>query len=674
MADPVITTLRILGTRAYINGARASARAIRDVGKAGEETHGGMQLLKGSLGAVTGALGILMSAAKSTGLVLGALGLYGAKVGIEFDAAIERSTVGMTTLLGSAKKARKVVAEVQAFAVKAPMLSVADAIQSTQMLLGAGMKAGDSVKTMTAFSDTLSAMGRRPEDLSRMTYAFQQMMSKGKVTAEELRGQLGEIFPASKLMAKGMGISMAELAKKMKAGEVRGMKPIRILLGEMEKEFGGATARSAKTFTGMMNNMKENAKVTLGLIFKPLFYLLRDDIFPWVNKISQGIQDWAKKGGAQRLINQFKHGLKGPPTKVGRVPLGQRGNVDFAPRNRQAAPRSPLEKIAKGAGSLIRTVMPQLIKYFKQFWDALKPAEPFLKNVLAPLVLGFGKGLLAGIIALIPVIKIVAQALGWIGTQAKPLKKVFEDIGFVLGFVFGPGKLGLFKPFGAMFKVIGGLVGKLAPIFGKLAPIFEFVAGGLRRFWATARTIIELWLGSWGRAVGAISGFAGKIVRIGLGIVTKIVKGFFSLGGKIASGVSGAVGAVVSAFVNMGVQIGTALGDAIWGVLPGWLQKLLGGGVGFVKSLIGGGGDKKPAGPGISNHTAKFRAHPAGMGGPAVTQAQANALNIQAASPKPNKGIAMPPLVVNSTTHVNVDGREIGRAVANDTSNKKARR
>ena len=670
MADPVITTLRILGTRAYINGARASSRAIRDVGRAGEEAHGGMQLLKGSLGAVTGAMGILMSAAKSTGLIIGALGLYGAKVGLDFDSAIEKSTIGMQTLLGSAKKAKDVVKAVTAFAVRAPLLSVQDAMQSTQMMLGAGMKAKDAVPTMQAFSDTLSAMGRGPEDLRRMTYAFQQMMSKGKVTAEELRGQLGEIFPASKLMAKGMGISMAELAKKMKAGEVKGMKPINILLEQMRTKFKGATERSAKTFGGMLNNMKENARMTLGLIFKPLFKYLRDKVFPWVNKIATRIQAWAKGGGTQRILNQFKHGLTGPPTKVGHIPLGQRGNTDFAPRNKQAAPRGPLEKIAKGAGKLVGTILPQVVKYAKQFWDALKPMEPFVTNVILPFAKGVGKGILAGFIALIPVIKIFAQFLGWVGKKAEPLKGMFEKIGFVLGFVFGPGKLGIFKPFGAAFEVIGKAVGKLAPLFGKIRPILGFVAGGLRRFWATARTVIELFLGKWGKAVGLFQSIVGKIVRAGLSIVSRIVKSFSSLGSKIASGVSGAVGAVVSAFVNMGEQIGQALGDAIWNILPGWLQKLLGGGLNFVKSLIGGGGDKKPAGPGIANPKAKVRAHPAGMGGPAVTQAQADKLNNP--SPRPNKGIAMPPIVVNS--HVHVNGREIGKAVATDTSNRKARR
>lgn len=671
MADPVITTLRILGTRAYINGARASARAIRDVGKAGQESHGGMQLLKGSLGAVTGALGILMSAAKSTGLVLGALGLYGAKVGLEFDAAIERSTIGMTTLLGSSRKAKKVVADVQAFAVKAPMLSVADAIQSTQMLLGAGMKAGDSVKTMTAFSDTLSAMGRRPEDLQRMTYAFQQMMSKGKVTAEELRGQLGEIFPASKLMAKGMGISMAELAAKMKQGEVRGMKPIRLLLSEMEKEFGGATAKSAQTFTGMLNNMKENAKVTLGLIFLPLFNILRDKIFPWVNKIGQGIQDWAKKGGVTRLITQFKTGFK-PPTQVGRIPLGQRGNVDFAPGRRQAAPRSPLEKVAKGAGKLAGTLLPQIVKYAKQLWDALKPAEPFVKNVLLPLAKGFVVGFLSGIIALIPVLKLFTTALGWIGQKAAPLKKVFEAIGFVIGFVFGPSKLGIFKPFGAAFRAIGGAVGKLAPLFRKLLPIFGFLGGAIRRWWAIARTIIELWLGSWGRVIGIFTGIAGKIIRIGLGIITKIVGAFASLGERIAGGVSGAVGAVVSAFVNMGVQIGQALGDAIWGVLPGWLQKLLsgaGGKIGAAFNSLFGGSSAPPAGPGIagSSGVTAPAGRPAGLAGAAV-----HTPNIP--TPQPAKNVVLSPYSINLVAPVTIDGREVGRAVANDTSNKKARR
>ena len=59
------------------------------------------------------------------------------------------------------------------------------------------------------------------EQTSDVMLAVEQMLSKGKVTAEELRRQLGNSLPgAFNLMAQAAGVSTAELEKMMRAGQV----------------------------------------------------------------------------------------------------------------------------------------------------------------------------------------------------------------------------------------------------------------------------------------------------------------------------------------------------------------------------------------------------------------------------------------------------------------------
>jgi tape measure domain-containing protein len=555
----------------------------------------------------------------------------------------------MQTLLGSSKEAKKVVEAVQAFALKAPMLSVSDAVQSTQMLLGAGMKAKDAVPTMKAFSDTLSAMGRRPEDLSRMTYAFQQMMSKGKVTAEELRGQLGEIFPGMKLLAKGMGISVGELAKKMKKGAVTGMKPIHILLDQMEKQFGGATERSARTFTGQLNNMKENARKILGDIFKPLFDYLRDKIFPWVNKISQKIGDWAKAGGPKRVIDAFKEGFQGTTSRIVKEPGGMKRRETVEPRKRGGV----LGVIQKAGDILGQKVLPRVTKDAKALWDALKPAEPFVKNILLPFVEGFAVGLLKGLEGLIPLIKIFAQALGWIGTKAKPLKKVFQTIGFVLGFVFGPAKIGIFRLFGKAVEFVMGPVRKLLGWLGKAGPVVSSVIG-----WFV-------------KLKGKIPSVVGKTIAW-------IVGAFKGLGKKIPGALQSILGAVISAIVNFGTKIGQALGDAIWNALPGWARKLIGGGLKIGGKVIGAFGDVF-GGPSASNRSPLLgpQALEAGppLRGPTGPRSPGERGNISITpGGRVRRNASLPGVHVTVHSHINWKGREVASAVAEDTADKKARR
>ncbi|EBI5392134.1 hypothetical protein DRC10_23855, partial [Salmonella enterica] len=61
------------------------------------------------------------------------------------------------------------------------------------------------------------------DDMEGVFRALEQMLSKGQVYAEELRGQLGERLPAAfALFAKGMDMTTAELMKAMENGEVTG--------------------------------------------------------------------------------------------------------------------------------------------------------------------------------------------------------------------------------------------------------------------------------------------------------------------------------------------------------------------------------------------------------------------------------------------------------------------
>src|SRR3954454_10527955 len=138
MADSIITTLRLIGHRSYISGMDSASRSVARLERSNDEASGGLNLFQSRLGGVRGALGLVTSAAKGTGIAMGALAIYVGKVGIEFNAKMEQVKVGMGTLLGNSKQVNKVFSSVQRFALASPLLSVADAMQSTQQMLGAG--------------------------------------------------------------------------------------------------------------------------------------------------------------------------------------------------------------------------------------------------------------------------------------------------------------------------------------------------------------------------------------------------------------------------------------------------------------------------------------------------------------------------------------------------------
>lgn len=85
----------------------------------------------------------------------------------------------------------------------------------------AGMSMDDQRKLFESLSRAASGFGMSADDTNGMFLAITQMMGKGKIQAEELRGQLGERLPiAMQAMAKAAGTTVAGLDKIMKEGKL----------------------------------------------------------------------------------------------------------------------------------------------------------------------------------------------------------------------------------------------------------------------------------------------------------------------------------------------------------------------------------------------------------------------------------------------------------------------
>lgn len=85
----------------------------------------------------------------------------------------------------------------------------------------ANMPMLDQQKIFESLSRASTAFALNTDETKGVFLAVTQMMGKGKITAEELRGQLGERLPiAMQAMAKAAGVSVAGLDKIMKAGKL----------------------------------------------------------------------------------------------------------------------------------------------------------------------------------------------------------------------------------------------------------------------------------------------------------------------------------------------------------------------------------------------------------------------------------------------------------------------
>lgn len=112
-------------------------------------------------------------------------------------------------------------------------------------------------------------MGLSNDELNGILKAFEQMASKGKIQAEELRGQLGDrMAGAFKLFAEALGMTATELDKAMKDGKILSsdtLPKVAEQMGLMIDKAGGwaEVAKSTQTALGKLANNWDDTMVKI---------------------------------------------------------------------------------------------------------------------------------------------------------------------------------------------------------------------------------------------------------------------------------------------------------------------------------------------------------------------------------------------------------------------------
>ncbi|KAB7730135.1 tape measure protein [Rudanella paleaurantiibacter] len=119
-------------------------------------------------------------------------------------------------------------------------------------------------KIFTAVGKASAALGLTTEQTEGSLLALQQMMSKGTVSAEELRGQLGERLPgAFRLMAQGLGVSESKLGKMLEQGQVLSAVALPKLAEQLEKTYGASAQNGLKGMAGGWSKVTTEVQLLL---------------------------------------------------------------------------------------------------------------------------------------------------------------------------------------------------------------------------------------------------------------------------------------------------------------------------------------------------------------------------------------------------------------------------
>lgn len=232
--------------------ATSSAKAF---GQSQGQASASSLLLGRSLGSLTGLLG---------GLSLGAIITSSIQLAVEF----ERLDLRFQTVFGSARlagremafvrgEADRLGAEVSVLAAQYSSLSAAS--------LGTTLEGQKTRDIFSAITEASGKLGLSTEQTGGALTAIQQIISKGTVSAEELRGQLGERLPgAFQIAARAMGVTTAQLGKMLEQGSLASDVFLPKFADELRRTFGTDATTRIDSVSASFSRLRSEVQLAAG--------------------------------------------------------------------------------------------------------------------------------------------------------------------------------------------------------------------------------------------------------------------------------------------------------------------------------------------------------------------------------------------------------------------------
>ena len=243
--------------------------------------------------------------------------------GVAFNQQMEKYTTGFTNMLGSAEKAQAVLNQIKQDAARTP-LNVDSLVQANQLLISAGVSAGEARSTILALGDAVSATGGGSEVLSRMAANLQQIKNVGKAASIDIKqfamagidiyGVLADYTGKSTAEVQGMTITYDLLTAALKKASEEGGR------------YYNAMETQSQTLSGRIETLKDNWSQLLGTLTKGLTETegnLVTAAAGWVQRLQEGFETADANGLMQaggHIVDEVASGISaGIPTLAARA-------------------------------------------------------------------------------------------------------------------------------------------------------------------------------------------------------------------------------------------------------------------------------------------------------------------------------------------------------------------
>ena len=270
--DKVVSDLGAMGVKLNTSSLHAQklAKAMQQVERerafqqlAADANLSTLQLAKfrAELGDTRGALATLsngLGLSKAAMLAFAAAVAFGGQACLEAALQADRLSKAYTTIAGSSSAAQQQLSYLYDVSNRLG-LQFQSTAESAKTFFAAG-KGSSLEKDMNGIFEAVASAGAAlalsQDDMQGAFLALGQMISKGKVQAEELRGQLGERLPgAFQLAAKAMNMTTAELDKFMADGKLTAEELLPKLAKVMKEDFGTAAEAASQGLQGAINRL-----------------------------------------------------------------------------------------------------------------------------------------------------------------------------------------------------------------------------------------------------------------------------------------------------------------------------------------------------------------------------------------------------------------------------------
>lgn len=225
-----------------------------------------------------------------------------ATVGVKYNADLERQTALFTTLTGSAEEANEILNEIKENAKTSPF-DAQSLITANQYLISTGIEAENSMQTINALGDAISATGGGNSELQRMAQNLQQVQNVGKASSVDMKQFAMAGIDIWGILSESTGKTVAELQEMDITFDM--INDALIMASQEGGKYYGAMSAQSETLNGKISMLKAT--------FQELLGELTEMLVPIIKQVLDYVQDWVN-----RLKNLDDH-QKETITKIGLI-------------------------------------------------------------------------------------------------------------------------------------------------------------------------------------------------------------------------------------------------------------------------------------------------------------------------------------------------------------------